>query len=226
MFSSVLILLITITLPSYAQTTPPCIHYKFAQTLNKPNGYKQCIDLPYYNSTLHYNYNPSIETLEIAYRHPGMKPGTLSKWVAWAINPTAKGMVGAQCLVAYHSHKDNSVVVYTSPITSYETTLAKGVLSFNVTGLEAAIVDDEVIVFATIKVPNNRRVIHQLWQQGHFDNAWNPIAHPFENNILSMGSLNLVSGVLTLPPQVPPWKYVSPFFGLQYPIQPNSAKLC
>ncbi|XP_021719418.1 cytochrome b561 and DOMON domain-containing protein At4g17280-like [Chenopodium quinoa] len=192
----IFMLLITTTLRSNAQSIP-CTKYKFAATLNKPNGYRNCIDLPVLSSALHYSYNPSMETLNIAYRHPGMGPGASSKWVAWALNPTAKGMVGAQSLVAYRSPKDGSVVAYTSPITSYATTLTKGDLSFNVTGLKAEIVNDEIVMVATIKVPNNGTVLNQVWQEGPLSADGTAQQHPLSGpNVRSMASLNLLSGVL------------------------------
>lgn len=198
MLSSLFILLITtLTLPSYAQSVP-CAKFKFGVTSSAPvNGYKKCIDLPVLSSALHYSYDPSVETLEIAYRHPGMGPSSSSKWVAWAINPTAKGMVGAQCLVAYSRPNDGSITAYTSPITSYGTTLEKGELSFNVTGLKAELINDEIIIYATIKVPNNGTTLNQLWQEGPLAKGETVEQHLLSGpNVRTMASLNLLSGAL------------------------------
>lgn len=64
---------------SYAQSN--CANYKFATN----QIFTCCNDLPYLNSSLHWNYDHSSNTVEIAYRHTGI---TSSRWVAWAINPT------------------------------------------------------------------------------------------------------------------------------------------
>ncbi|XP_021719897.1 cytochrome b561 and DOMON domain-containing protein At5g47530-like [Chenopodium quinoa] len=212
MFSSIFILFVT-TLPFYAQSTP-CANHKFAPILKKPHGYKKCVDLPFFNSSLHYNYNPSMGILEIAYRHPGLGPGSLAKWVAWAINPRGKAMIGAQTLVAYRSGDNGSVLAYTSPITTYKTGLAKGALSFDVTGLKAAVIKDEIFIFATIKVPKNKTVINQLWQEGLINEygtpLWHNNAYP---NLHSMASLNLLSGDIILSEKPTPIRTVSFFFG-------------
>lgn len=195
MFSLILILLIT-TLPSYAQSTPaPCTKYNFVPTKNKPNNvFKKCVDLPLLNSALHYTYQPPTQTLELAYRHHG----TSSMWVAWALNPTAKGMIGAQCLVAHRSPKNGSVIAYTSAISSYKTRLDEGVLSFNVTGLKAENIKDEIIIFATINnVPNVKSVVNMVWQEGLLSKDGFVEEHSMSGpSLRSMASLNLDSSAI------------------------------
>lgn len=92
---------------SYAQSN--CANYKFATN----QVFTCCNDLPYLNSSLHWNYDHSSNTVEIAYRHTGI---TSSRWVAWAINPTGLGMLGAQSLAAFHK-SDGTITVYTAPVT-------------------------------------------------------------------------------------------------------------
>ncbi|KAL1166221.1 hypothetical protein V6Z11_A06G182700 [Gossypium hirsutum] len=106
-----LCLFMCLILTCYAQT---CAKYAFSSN----RVFKSCTDLPVLNSFLHYNYDVSGK-LEIAYRHTGI---TSSRWIAWAINPTSKAMVGSQALVAYQL-SDGSMRAYTSPITQYQTQL-------------------------------------------------------------------------------------------------------
>ena len=190
-YTTLLLLITTLIIQSYAQS-PPCKNYKFKQNL--PNPFKTCIDLPQLGSSLHYTYNPTNATLKIAYRHPGYSPG-VSKWVAWAINPTAKGMVGSQTLVGQRNPKDGSIMAYTSPIRGYGTRLEKEELSFEVVGLKAELINEEMIIFANIKIPDNKTVINQVWNEGRLSDVGNPKMH-FATNIYSMASLDVLSGVL------------------------------
>ncbi|KAF5943547.1 hypothetical protein HYC85_017624 [Camellia sinensis] len=118
--------LIPLFLLSSAQS---CNNYAFAS--NKV--FSACTDLPYLNAFLHLTYNPSSGTAQIAYRLAGI---TSSSWVAWAINPESRAMIGSQALVAFQK-SDGSMSVYTSPLGSYKTTLQMGNLSFAVSDLSA-----------------------------------------------------------------------------------------
>lgn len=180
------------------------------KTLPTISNLKTCMDLPVLESYLHWNYHPATATLEIAYRHGGIPP-TSSKWVAWAINPTSKTMVGSQALVAYHK-PDGSVAAHTAPITGYGTELVEGQLSFNVSGLTAVSVNDEVVIFATIKVPNNATVLNQVWQDGPLSKDGTPQIHSTAGpNVRSMASLDLLSGVSAVAVTAP----TSPAFSLR-----------
>ncbi|KAL3652320.1 hypothetical protein CASFOL_002001 [Castilleja foliolosa] len=93
-----------------------CPTYTFS---NNNRGYANCKPFPTLDSYLHWNYHPSNNTVDIAYRHTSV---TSSNWVAWSLNPTGPHMIGAQCLVAFV----NSTGIphpFTSPITSYNTML-------------------------------------------------------------------------------------------------------
>ncbi|KAI3765342.1 hypothetical protein L2E82_15372 [Cichorium intybus] len=175
-------LLSSLFLSSYAQT---CSNYAFQN--NKV--FTACNDLPVLNSFLHYTYNPSSQTLQIAYRHTNIDS---SKWVAWAVNPTSQGMAGSQALVAFQQ-PDGTVKAYTSPITGYATQLAEGELSFPVSDLSASLLNNEIIIFATLGL-NGSGVVNQVWQEGQLSGNV-PTAHATSGaNVRSMGTLNLVSG--------------------------------
>ncbi|KAF5760550.1 putative cytochrome b561 and DOMON domain-containing protein [Helianthus annuus] len=176
--------LTTMFLSTYAQI---CSNYAFANNA----VFSSCNDLPVLNSFLHYTYNPSSQTLAIAYRHTNFDS---SKWVAWGINPTSQGMAGTQALVAFQQ-SDGSMKVYTSPITGYATQLAEGDLSFPVSDLSSTFSNNEIVIFATLGLQNGTgATMNQVWQEGQLSgNA--PTAHATSgDNIRSMGTVNVLSG--------------------------------
>ncbi|GMJ14539.1 hypothetical protein like AT5G47530 [Hibiscus trionum] len=185
----------TLQLASYLCLFTCLIPTSHAQTCSKHTFsnnrvFKSCSDLPVLNSFLHYNYDNVSGKLDIAYRHTGATPST---WVAWAINPTSKGMVGSQALVAYRMG-DGSMRAYTSPIEQYRTQLRDGELSFDVSGLSATYENNEIIIFATLEISNNGTSLNHVWQEGVvYGNT--PQMHGTSGaNIQSMGTLNLISG--------------------------------
>lgn len=174
--------LITLFLSSSAQT---CSNYAFAS--NKI--FSACNDLPYLNSFIHYTYNPSSQTLQMAYRRTQIDS---SQWVAWGVNPTAPRMVGSQAIVAFQQ-SDGTMKVYTSPLTSYQTQLAEGELSFPVSDLSATYSNNEIIIFATLQLENSSTTLNQVWQDGPISSNSPGMHSTTGNNIQSMGTLNLLS---------------------------------
>lgn len=166
-----------------------CAKYNFASN----QEFSACSDLPYLNSYVHWKYSPSSENVEIAFRSTGVSS---SRWVAWAINPTTQGMVGSQALVAYQK-SDGTMRAYTAPVTSYQTGLEEGDLSFPVSDLKAtySASNNEIIIFATLKLQNlSSSSVNHVWQQGPLSNG-NPGMHPVSGaNVQSMATLNLLSG--------------------------------
>ncbi|GFZ04169.1 auxin-responsive family protein [Actinidia rufa] len=143
-----------------------CNNYTFAS--NKV--FSACNDLPYLDSFLHWTYDPSSGTAKIAFRHTGIAS---PRWVAWAINPEGKGMVGSQALVAFQK-SDGTMSVYTSPVTGYRTQLQKGDLSFGVSDLSATFSNNEIMA----RFLNDSPGTHDLSGA----------------NVRSMATLNLLSG--------------------------------
>ncbi|CAI9756665.1 unnamed protein product [Fraxinus pennsylvanica] len=178
--------LFSLYLSSYAQS---CAKYNFASN----QVFSSCNDLPYLNSFLHWNYDSTSKTVRMAYRHTGV---TASKWVAWAINPRSHGMVGAQALVAFQK-SDGTMRAYTAPITTYQTQLQEGDLSFPVSDLSAVYSKAEIIIFATLKLDNVSSTVNQVWQDGSLSGDA-PAMHPTSgSNVQSVGTLNLLSGEST-----------------------------
>ncbi|KAL4585362.1 hypothetical protein LXL04_009981 [Taraxacum kok-saghyz] len=181
-FLSFTIVLTALFLSSHAQT---CSNYAFQSN----RVFTACNDLPVLNSFLHYTYNPSSQTLAIAYRHTNVDS---SKWVAWAINPTSQGMAGSQALVAFQQ-SDGTMKAYTSPVTGYSTQLAEGDLSFPVSNLSATYSNNEIVIFATLGL-NGSGVVNQVWQEGQLSGSV-PTAHATSGaNVRSMATLNVLSG--------------------------------
>ncbi|KAA8524813.1 hypothetical protein F0562_011236 [Nyssa sinensis] len=147
--------LISLFVSSSAQT---CSSYTFSRN----NIFSKCNDLPVLNSFLYWNYHPTTGTVDIAYRHSSV---TSSQWVTWALNVDKSGMIGAQCLVACQN-TSGQVHVYTSPVTVYDTTMPAGALSFNVWNLSAELINNEMIIYATLELPNSRTRFNQVWQDG------------------------------------------------------------
>ncbi|KAH6819748.1 Auxin-responsive family protein [Perilla frutescens var. hirtella] len=168
---------------SYAQS---CASYNFASN----QIFSHCSDLPVLNSFLHWNYDEPTKTVKIAYRHAGVSP---SRWVAWAINPSGRGMIGAQALVAFQK-SDGGIRAYTAPVTAYQTQLQEGDLSFPVSELSATYARNEYTIFATLKLDNVSSTVNQVWQEGPVSGN-SPAIHPTSGqNVQSAGNLNLLSG--------------------------------
>ncbi|GAA0157182.1 hypothetical protein LIER_14503 [Lithospermum erythrorhizon] len=168
-----------------------CASYSFPNN----NIYQTCNALPVLNSFLHYTYHQSNHTVDLAYRRAGV---TLSNWVAWALNPDASGMRGAQSLVAFQ----NSSGVFgarTSPVTDYSPSLQPGSLSFGVPRIDAEFLSgsNEMIIYATLQLPNNRTTFNQVWQSGQVSGG-SPQPHDTSgDNLRSTGTVDFLTGQTT-----------------------------
>ncbi|KAM1291795.1 hypothetical protein ACFX13_019179 [Malus domestica] len=118
-------------------------------------------------------------------------------------------MVGSQAIIAC-KRTDGTMTVHSSPIKSYGIHLEKGNLSFPLYDVSAAYENNQVIIFATIVLPNNVSVVHHVWQQRPmFGN--NPGMHSLSGpNVQSFGTLDReayqVPALLAVEPQIHhPW---------------------
>ncbi|PIN03251.1 putative membrane protein [Handroanthus impetiginosus] len=166
-----------------------CAKYNFATN----QVFSSCSDLPYLNLFLHWNYNQSAKTVELAYRHTGLSS---SRWIAWAINRTGQGVIGAQALVAFKK-SDGTMRAYTASVDSYQTQLLQGDLSFPVSDLIATYTKNEIIIFATIKVDNLSFTMNHVWQGGPLSGDFPAMHLTSGPNVLSMGILDLLSGTIS-----------------------------
>ncbi|CAI0374386.1 unnamed protein product [Linum tenue] len=174
---------------SSSPASSKCSTHTFPQNRVFPS----CVDLPYLDSFLHWDYDPSTGILRIAYRHAGIT-SPASTWVAWAINPSAPAMIGSQALVAYH--RDGKLTAYTSPVYDYSTSLIEAKLSVDVRDVTAEYSSDdrEIAIFAYIRLKENTTTLNHVWQDGPMDGD-KPIQHSTSGgNLKSAGTLNLLSG--------------------------------
>ncbi|KAI9085348.1 hypothetical protein K1719_032725 [Acacia pycnantha] len=178
--------------------TQTCLSYSFSPSRN----FTTCRDLPHQNAFLHWTFDQSTGKLEIAYRHGGIS-SSANRWAAWGINPNnnavnGNAMPGTQALVAI-SQSGNTPTAYTSPISSSAnvegTQLTQGNLMYTVTGLSAARVNDEVIIFATVMLPAGTTSLVHVWQEGPLAGT-TPQRHDLTSEHTdSKETLDLVSGV-------------------------------
>ncbi|XP_031480832.1 cytochrome b561 and DOMON domain-containing protein At5g47530-like [Nymphaea colorata] len=153
------------------------------------NFFQTCQDLPVLDAFLHWTYSPSNSTLDIAY---WATPGSAGGWVAWAINPTATGMVGSQAIVGYVV--SGKVNVITTNLSSYKPSMQNESLSFPVSNLAGQSSGKDIILFATLTLPTKNSTVNLVWQTGPMSGGV-PSKHPFdEANLKSMKTLDLLSG--------------------------------
>ncbi|EOA14910.1 hypothetical protein CARUB_v10028240mg [Capsella rubella] len=166
-----------------------------SHNFNNGKHFRSCIDLPVLDSFLHFSYVRETGVLEVAYRHTNIES---SSWIAWGINPTRKGMLGAQTLMAYRNSTSGVMRAYTSSIKDYSPKLQEGPLSFRVTQLSAEYLNGEMTIFATIVLPSNTTVVNHLWQDGPLKEGDRLGMHAMSGDHLkSMATLDLLSGQVT-----------------------------
>ncbi|KAK9146096.1 hypothetical protein Sjap_005999 [Stephania japonica] len=153
--------------------------------------FDHCNVLPKLGSVLQWTYTPSKSTLSIAF---AAVPPSAEGWIAWAINPTSTGMVGAQSLIAFQDGA-GAVTVKTFNVSSYKS-IEPSEIDFPVSNMSAEVVDSGVMrLFATIKVPPEiGTVVNQVWQVGAAVEGGVPTVHDFaSDNLNSIGTLNLTT---------------------------------
>ncbi|KAK4440974.1 cytochrome and DOMON domain-containing protein [Sesamum alatum] len=186
--SSLLLIAVVALLISPA-TSQTCKSQTFAQRNTK---FANCTDLPTLKAQLHWTYDPSARpnpTLNVAFIAPPARP---EGWVAWALNPTGSGMVGAQALIAFKD-TNGSAVVKTYNISSYSS-IAESRISYEVLSKRAEFADGAVRIFATLALPTGGEAVNQVWQVGSSVKDGVPVKHDFSaENMQSRGTLQLVS---------------------------------
>lgn len=167
---------------SSAQT---CSSFTFTSNRN----FESCSDLPYLEAHLHWNYNPSTGKISIAYRARQSSQG----WIAWAINPSGAGMIGAQALVAFRN-TNGSMTAYPTSITSYNPSMLPASLSFKVSDISAEYSGNEMIIFAVLGPLGNATTVNHVWQAGRSVLSNIPQSHPISQpNLQSIGTVNFQS---------------------------------
>ncbi|XP_027126976.1 cytochrome b561 and DOMON domain-containing protein At3g25290-like [Coffea arabica] len=161
--------------------------------------YTNCTDLPSLNAYLHWTYESTNKTLSIAFIAP---PPKSDGWVAWAINPTAAGMAGAQALLAYKA-ANGSMVVKTYNISSYSSVVESKVW-FDVLDKKAEFSGGVIRIFAKLALPESLTTVNQVWQVGPSGKA-GPEKHEFKpENLNAKGTLQLVEDAGEISPAPSP----------------------
>ncbi|KAJ8483842.1 hypothetical protein OPV22_016327 [Ensete ventricosum] len=163
-----------------------------SETFSSNRVYSSCNSLPYLGASLHWNYHSSNGTVDVAYRAPESSSG----WIAWAVNPTGSGMIGANAFLAFPG-SNGAVTLYTTKFSSY-TVEASGVknenLSFPVYSKQAEYENGYYTIFAALELPNNSTKLNTVWQAStQFQNGV-PNGHPSGDNLLSKTNLDFLSG--------------------------------
>ncbi|KAK6780263.1 hypothetical protein RDI58_022447 [Solanum bulbocastanum] len=184
-FVAVILVIASLICPSLSQI---CSSQKF--TNNKV--YARCSDLPVLKSFLHWTYDADNSTLSIAFVAPPDKP---DGWIAWAINPNAPGMVGAQTLFAFKNSK-GEMVVKTYDISSYSSIKESSKLWFDVKETAAEFSGGLMQLFATLVLPEKgKTTLNHVWQVGPSVTDGFPGKHGFQPaNLNSKGTFDLLSG--------------------------------
>lgn len=163
-----------------------------SQKLPSKKVFSNCTDLPTLGAILHYSYDASNSSLSIAYVATPSKP---NGWVAWAINPTSTGMLGAQALIAFKAN--GSVAVRTYNLTSYKS-IVESKLSFDVWDLSAEESNGVITILATVKVPEKTDKLNQVWQVGPSVTGGMPDKHEISpSNLGAKSTLAVASGSAT-----------------------------
>ncbi|KAG6489888.1 cytochrome b561 and DOMON domain-containing protein At5g47530-like [Zingiber officinale] len=158
-------------------------------------SYDTCNDLPYLGAALHWTYHPSNGTVDVAYRAPQSDRG----WVAWAINPTGRDMVGANAFLAFHSAA-GVVTVYTTQFSGTEfppSSVADQNLTFAVHSRRAEYSADGgyYTIYASLDLPGNRTTQNTVWQASTSFTNGVPFRHDLSgDNVMTMSSVDFLSG--------------------------------
>ncbi|XP_010906737.2 cytochrome b561 and DOMON domain-containing protein At3g25290 [Elaeis guineensis] len=176
--------LLLLPLPSFSKTCS-------SHTFSKNRLFATCHDLPHLSAALHWTYDAANSTLSIAF---AASPSHSGGWVAWALNPTGSGMVGAQAVVGLRQ-SGGSLVAKTFNISAYGP-VTPSPIAFETWGLEAEEDTTGIMtVFAKLKLPSNVTKMNQAWQVGPSSTDGLPSKHDFGvENLNAKGTLNVVSG--------------------------------
>ncbi|KAM7277097.1 hypothetical protein ACFE04_018963 [Oxalis oulophora] len=180
------LVLLSLCVTSFGQTCK-------TQTFTSNQVFTNCSDLSVLNSYLHWTYNQSAGTVDIAFRNTQT---STSRWTAWAINPNGPQMVGSQSLVALQN-SSGQIHVYTTSLDSTSPSMDETDLSFPVSNLKGTFANSEMTIYATLHLPSNLLSTSQVWQEGPVSNG-KPAAHATTGaNGNSVGSIDFRSGAST-----------------------------
>ncbi|KAF3323219.1 auxin-induced in root cultures protein 12-like protein [Carex littledalei] len=161
------------------------------ETFSSNELYASCNSLPVLSATLHWSYHASNGTADVAYRIPQVASG----WVAWAINPTMSGMLGANAIFAFLDSTTGAVKVVSYVISDYQPAVRDENLTFTVYSRSAEYSNGSYTIYASIQLPGNKTSQKIAWQAGTEFSGGVPGTHKqVPPNILASTSIDLLSG--------------------------------
>ncbi|TKW10065.1 hypothetical protein SEVIR_6G097900v4 [Setaria viridis] len=191
------LLLLVVALPAAMSASCAGEHFPSGRT------YVTCEDLPSLGAALHWTYDASVPSLSLAFVAAPAAPGG---WVAWGINPSGGGMVGAQALLVLAGDAATSAAsaVRTYNITGYAPLgKASTPIAFQATGLAADVgVGGKVRLYATLRLDTGmKKVVNHVWQVGSSVTRGAPDIHAMDaENLAARGKLVLSDGAAASPP--------------------------
>ncbi|EHA8591121.1 Auxin-induced in root cultures protein 12 [Cocos nucifera] len=172
--------------------------------------FADCSDLPHLSASLHWTYNSTAGALSIGFAAPPAKQGG---WVAWAINPTGTGMLGAQTLAAFQE-ADGKLVVKTYNVSAYTPPLKESKIAFETADLAAEYANGTIWIFGTVMVGKDVKSVNQVWQVGPSVTNGVPDKHETKkDNLDAKGTLTLTQAVSPAPEPVSPAPQPEPSTG-------------
>ncbi|KAI9115787.1 hypothetical protein K1719_013456 [Acacia pycnantha] len=91
------------------------------------------------------------------------------------------------------------MTAYTSPVTSYGTTLEERSLNFEVYGVSASFEDGTMILYASFKLPGNSKLVNHVWQEGPVSDDDSPLSHALSGpNLKSFGHIDFLTGKVSI----------------------------
>ncbi|WOL17534.1 hypothetical protein Cni_G26327 [Canna indica] len=191
-FQSLLLLVMLSAVANFASAAGGCSSITFSSN----RVYSACSDLPQLSSSLHWSYDAASGNLSLAFVAPPPNP---DGWVAWAVNPTAQGMIGCQALIAFRQ-PDGKMGVKTYNIIGYGP-VSEGPIAFQTSGLEAEYVDGAIRMYGKLKLPQGTTTVNQVWQVGATVANGVPQKHDFKpENLESKGTVDLVKEATAVSP--------------------------
>ncbi|CAO2162675.1 unnamed protein product [Urochloa humidicola] len=152
--------------------------------------YAACADLSRLGASVHWTYDSASSSLSVAFLATPPSGG----WIAWGLNPSKTAMDGTQALLAApKSGGAYGVQTYAISGTSLG---SPGRIAYDTSDL-AAEVDGggRVRMFGTLKLKNGTGAeVNQVWQVGPVSGGAISIHAMGNDNMNSVGKLNLVTG--------------------------------
>eukprot|EP01018_Ginkgo_biloba_P007678 Gb_30013 [translate_table: standard] len=198
---SALLCLVSLLNVSYQALAQPCLKSFSVNSSNKL--FSSCKSLEQLNAEFAWTYEPNRGSIDMAFR---ARPDTPNGWVSWGINPGPTAlMAGTRALIAF-KHSNGSLLLLTYNVTeaSKGAPLEPSQIDFKVDNLVAEFRDNEITMFATWNLLQNKTNVNHVWQTGGLVRGLVPQKHGFASaNLQSKGVIDLKSGIASTSTTIP-----------------------